>query len=958
MANNIFKTYEVTVDTMNDSSSYHAIRYSQSDMNSAKLLINIKHNGAEIDLSEATAVRICFRKSDRNDVFQDCQPINVLNGKYQVLLTSQTLASLGAVVAQVCIEFPNNKKLFTQTFTFIVDESLMNDETIESKNEYGVIQKAIDAGEQLKDVDVPALIASKTTAESAQAKANDTASKLGNLPGLKTTEKLRLTDSINEVYDQSQTNKTNLGDVTALQTTAKIIVPAINEAKSQAADAQSKANNPVAQILPNSIPSNLLKILNDGDKIGLANLKSEVINAMNGQSPTGTIPAVGSVTPDRTSFIIKGKNLFNKDTATSGYYVSDTNGTLTAYSGYWASDYIPVSANTQYIRSFDHRLAFYDANKTFISGLDSTKTGAFTTPANCSYLRTSISNASLNTFQLEQGATITSYVPYSLKMSGIAPDTTKIPDASIVGSVLKDNSITIEKVDFITTGKNLFNKKKVKAGYYVLDTNGTLGTYAGYSASDYIPVSPNTQYIRSFDHRLAFYDANKTFISGLDSTKTGAFTTPANCSYLRTSMPDTLLDSFQLEKGNALTAFEPFSNKLVDSISDETNTYDEVKNRLCLPSDMYFVEGETLPLYKGSIMPVISNEQSFRTTLINVDSTGLPNYRYFQDHVILKPEELQSDFKVGVKPKIDTDNFYYKQINKHSVAKEKNVGKTFNVLGIGDSLTNYDTLSLLRQKLTEFGTKPTMVGTFSQVGGELGEGRSSWQFSTFIGASNLIDSTLVITPSTSGKTTTRQQNPFLRLATSSDYSAHPDWCFRNTGAFVEKSYAQDTDKTGDFYIFDFASYLSNHSIAAPDVVTIALSTNDISLQANPIPNCRLGLEIMIKQIKAALPNVTIGIVPITPRANAAKSNALWRKSLDWLDVALKDIATYQGLYSNIYVVPIWCHMSRDWSWNYSNTDVSSTSSEQKATVTDTVHYGLSGKMEYVKAMASWYMNVI
>lgn len=66
-----------------------------------------------------------------------------------------------------------------------------------------------------------------------------------------------------------------------------------------------KAANPIEQIADgtvpgakmqqNSIPSSALRQAGDADKIQMANLSSAVIAAMSGQSPTGTVPADGSV---------------------------------------------------------------------------------------------------------------------------------------------------------------------------------------------------------------------------------------------------------------------------------------------------------------------------------------------------------------------------------------------------------------------------------------------------------------------------------------------------------------------------------------------------------------------------------------------------------------------------------------------------------------------------------------
>ncbi|GAB6614048.1 MULTISPECIES: phage baseplate upper protein [Bacillus] len=174
MVNSIFKTYEVTVDTMKDSSVPQNMRYSQNDLKSAKILINVNHDGNEEDFSEAIAVRVSFEKSDKKIVYQDCQPINVMKGKYQVLLTTQTLTSVGIVTAHIHIYFPNDKKVETGSFTFEVVESKMSDEVIESTDSFTVIQKAIEVGEKFQNVDFNPILAAGALAQGALPKSGGT----------------------------------------------------------------------------------------------------------------------------------------------------------------------------------------------------------------------------------------------------------------------------------------------------------------------------------------------------------------------------------------------------------------------------------------------------------------------------------------------------------------------------------------------------------------------------------------------------------------------------------------------------------------------------------------------------------------------------------------------------------------------------------------------------------------
>ncbi|MBL3820762.1 BppU family phage baseplate upper protein [Bacillus sp. BSL6] len=168
-----FKTRELTVDLVNEISTKE-IRFSQGDRNSAKLVLNITNEGQELDLSQAKAVRITFKKPDGTTVFQeDLQPINAMEGKYQIILKTQTLAAAGNVYGQVRI-FEKDQELDAEPFGFTVKQSYSGDGAVESTNEFTIIQKAIEAGEKLEGVDINGIIAAGELAKGALPKTGGT----------------------------------------------------------------------------------------------------------------------------------------------------------------------------------------------------------------------------------------------------------------------------------------------------------------------------------------------------------------------------------------------------------------------------------------------------------------------------------------------------------------------------------------------------------------------------------------------------------------------------------------------------------------------------------------------------------------------------------------------------------------------------------------------------------------
>ncbi|MDT2896143.1 hypothetical protein P7H81_14035, partial [Lactococcus lactis] len=100
-----------------------------------------------------------------------------------------------------------------------------------------------------------------------------------------------------------------------------------------------------------------------------------------------------------------------------------------------------------------------------------------------------------------------------------------------------------------------------------------------YCASDFIDVSPNSNYrISGTKEQLAFYDANKTYISGVVDGST-LTVSPDNAKFVRMSIKTEELNSVQLEKGTTTTSYEQFGYHINNSdISDVNIEY--IKERI------------------------------------------------------------------------------------------------------------------------------------------------------------------------------------------------------------------------------------------------------------------------------------------------------------------------------------------------------------------------------------------
>lgn len=109
------------------------------------------------------SVEIAFSKPDGTTVIQDqANGVAILNeseGKIQCILNTNTIAREGRVIAEVRV-FEGTKLLTSSRFEFWVRKAIVNDETIESTNEFPLLQRLTD--------DVQGIISTESTRVTAE----------------------------------------------------------------------------------------------------------------------------------------------------------------------------------------------------------------------------------------------------------------------------------------------------------------------------------------------------------------------------------------------------------------------------------------------------------------------------------------------------------------------------------------------------------------------------------------------------------------------------------------------------------------------------------------------------------------------------------------------------------------------------------------------------------------------
>lgn len=641
-----------------------------------------------------------------------------------------------------------------------------------------------------------------------------------------------------------------------------------------------------------------------------------------------------SITPQKTSFIINGKNLFDKSKATVGYRI-DASGILIVDAVFNLSDYTSVSPVTNYYRNGSpFILGFYDANKNFLSAVT---TLAFTTPVNCYYIRTVLLPGQMDALQIEVGTTGTAYEAYkeflsssyikALILSDIATENGNLKTlldgfTASIGSLNANDIAFNTALNTVLKLVNLYNKATKNNNYYVSSTTGLLVSYADFYTSDYIQVSANLNYTLSRAWYIAYYDTNKVFISGANLSPQGqrTITTPANCAHMRFTywtLTAADHDAIMANAGSTLLSYIPYdyytysgnvfdavnNKKLSDTITKYETNFGNLTPTLSLnlPATIYGIVGKELNIYFDNIMEfdykkydfdvtcAIGKHQSERWTCVPSTAGTYP----------LTIDVYSNNLKLTTK----TINI---------IVKATAVGNAVNkkLLIIGDSTTDNGTNgagAVTAELLNLFGSDVmdlTLLGTRG-VAPNIHEGRSGW---------NALN--------------------YTTLASSGGV----------TNAFYNGG-------------FDFSYYMTQQGYTDVDYVTINLGINDMfafttDATANAeITNVLARYQTMIDSIRAY--NATVKIVvalTIPPSYNQdsfaheyGNGQTRWRYKRNnqlWVRALISQFSGKEGQY--IYLLPINTNIDTINNMNTETVAINSRNSATTVRQSNGVHPNTSG----------------
>jgi hypothetical protein len=598
--------------------------------------------------------------------------------------------------------------------------------------------------------------------------------------------------------------------------------------------------------------------------------------------------ADGSIAQSKLSFVpALGKtsmNLFDKSTVSIGY-IDYTTGTLVVNASFRASDYIPVLANTSYVKKTGQSFAYYNSSKAYISGVVGGAT--LTTPSTAAYVRLTVDLAYVDTEQLELGTVSTSYESFGSKLEPSA-----IKDNDISGLKVKDATISNKKLSFLTVeavpSKNLFDKSTVTNGYLNL-TTGEKIVSAALRLSDYIPITAGTTYKMVDGRQHCFYDTNKVFISGAEWLTT--VTAPTGAAYIRIVVNPTNVDIEQLEVGSISTSYVPFIGVLSDKSIPESlknaSAYNDFE--IELPSDIYLVSGESFSVYYNN---VIKRSQKFRKGNYYIAFTQVgetvnkgTGLQYKWQYTPATPEEFTMKFSLmetysGVEVASKTVNFH---VIDSSLSANHN--RTANVVTIGDSFADvYGLSTQIYNFITTNGgiNNINMIGTrTSDIAEVKDDAISGFGYKSFYNAASGIAGT----------------NPFYNSSTSKfDFSYY---MAQNFPAYVPSG------QTG------------NHV----DAVLSILGINDLTLfEASGKTNYKTYIQHIIDSIKTYDPDIKIllSLVTCPPDTdvfeattyNNGMSYVRFKKlQEEWNEMMLE----FEDAANGVYIIPTSAHFNPETS---------------------------------------------
>jgi hypothetical protein len=164
-----YKEFPLTLDLVEGTSAQSSnkkISLSQRDIGVSKILFSLTFRNVSYPIPENAKIRLFIKRYNSGIVMQDQTPetgahvivTDAQNGKLEVLLNTDSIATPGQAEAQIEIELAAGKIMTSQKFNFFIEAALGANGEIISGNDIPMLDKALEVGEKFKDTDLNAVI--------------------------------------------------------------------------------------------------------------------------------------------------------------------------------------------------------------------------------------------------------------------------------------------------------------------------------------------------------------------------------------------------------------------------------------------------------------------------------------------------------------------------------------------------------------------------------------------------------------------------------------------------------------------------------------------------------------------------------------------------------------------------------------------------------------------------------
>lgn len=361
--------------------------------------------------------------------------------------------------------------------------------------------------------------------------------------------------------------------------------------------------------------------------------------------------------------------------------------------------------------------------------------------------------------------------------------------------------------------------------------------------------------------------------------------------------------------------------------------------------ELFVVPGQTLKIYPRNLIQDGSGATPIVATLASVaNQSGDWQPPYVEEGAVslsIDPARLGPSALLAVRPAgQDTSTRREVPVTIRKAAVPFATQRTPKILGIGDSIIDRELFYWLRGRLSTYNIAANFLGTQSSVmpagvSGEIRtEAHSGWQAGDF--------------------TNRRGAKPSVPVGGEASYLAGSRADRQNTNPVLRDATGSDPASLVRYgKVFDVRFYLDRFGIPDPDIVLMEIGSNDAAAAGGLgalQPAFSNDLNIMVSQIRAALPNVIIGLFYMTQP----------REALDPVTYGpmraaiIRDyLARARGSDTKLHVVPTWAHMTIETGYQLLNRPVDPVTGVTTAAYGDDLHPIGVARQQMADALAAF-----